>query len=100
MRQTTWAATERDRIALIFAPGYVDHSECKTCFGHSSDAPLSLGNPRSESVCAVLGDEEMLTSFFEVLEPVDRTVASSAGNLVIKSGEPISRFSTLQELLE
>jgi hypothetical protein len=56
-------------LHLAFVPGDDEHSKCKTCFGQITDAPLSLGNPRSASVCAVLGDEEMLTSFFEVLEP-------------------------------
>ena len=56
-------------LHLAFGPCVEEHSECKTCFVQITDAPLSLGNPRNASVCAVLGDEEMLTSFFEVLEP-------------------------------
>jgi hypothetical protein len=52
-------------LHLAFGPCVEEHSECKTRFVQITDAPLGLDNSRSALVCAFLGDEEMLNSFFE-----------------------------------
>jgi hypothetical protein len=58
---------EEVALHLAFVPGDLGHGKCKTCFGHISEEPTAM---KSAAACAALGDEEMLTSFFEVLAPV------------------------------
>ena len=50
-----------------FVPGGEGYSKCKTCFGQIRELPSGLENLKDASIGAVLGDEEMLSSFFEVL---------------------------------
>jgi hypothetical protein len=54
-------------LHMAFVPGDFLHVKCKTCFGHIIEEPTAM---KSSAACAALGDEEMLTSFFEVLAPV------------------------------
>ena len=54
-------------LHMAFVPGDILHVKCETCFGHIIEEPSAM---KSSAACAALGDEEMLTSFFDVLAPV------------------------------
>jgi hypothetical protein len=80
---------ERAPAPSSYGTGWVNANTMRLHFGSTGDVNLLAcgrplgpqrieialhlafvpGNPRSASVCAVLGYEEMLTSFFEVFEP-------------------------------